>query len=175
MRNQALSRSKVGAQKSRELRPHSRRPSASVDARWSRFRLRIRRSRLDRYGVFACESIPAGRLVIEYTGRHLSRRSYMREFAPLFRYRAPKRIYVMALTAHHFIDGAVNGSGAECINHSCDPNLSIRRIHGHLLMFSRRRVAAGEELTFDYQLIREAPPVWCRCGSPLCRGTLNVQ
>ncbi|HKO03473.1 MAG TPA: SET domain-containing protein-lysine N-methyltransferase [Candidatus Acidoferrales bacterium] len=132
------------------------------------------RSRVDRRGVFACELIPAGRKVMEYTGRHLSRRTYMREFAPLFRFRAPKRIYVMALTATHFIDGAVNGSGAECINHSCDPNLSIRRIRGHLLMFSKRRIARGEELTFDYQLIREASKVRCRCGSPLCRGTLNV-
>jgi len=146
-----------------------------IDPRYARFRLRVGGSRLDRHGVFAWEAIPAGRKVIEYAGRHLSRRTYMREFAPLFRFRAPKRIYVIALTSTLFIDGAVGGSGAECINHSCDPNLSIRRIRGHLLFFSKRRIARGEELTFDYQLIREASKVRCHCGSPICRGTLNLR
>ena len=174
MRSNVPYRRSAGAPSAGKGNKQPRKPSACIDSRYARFRLRVGQSRLDRHGVFACEPIPAGRLVIEYTGRHLSRRTYMREFAPLFRYRAPKRIYVMALTPDHFVDGAVNGSGAECINHSCDPNLSIRRIRGHLYMFSRRRIAPGEELTIDYQLLREAPKVRCLCGSPLCRGTLNV-
>src|SRR5271170_5107967 len=77
-----------------------------IDPRYACFQLRMGPSRLDRHGVFACEPIPAGRKVIEYTGRRLSRRTYMREFAPLFRFRAPKRIYVLALTSTRFIDGA---------------------------------------------------------------------
>jgi SET domain-containing protein len=171
-RGPSARRSRKGARPRRAS--SGRRVAPTIDPRFTCFRLRLGRSRVDRYGVFACQPIPAGKKVIEYTGRYLSRRTYLREFSPLFRFRAPKRIYVMALTTNLFVDGAVNGSGAECINHSCDPNLSVRRVRGHLLLFSRRRIANGEELTFDYQLIPEAPRVRCRCGSPLCRGTLNL-
>ena len=60
------------------------------------------------------------------------------------------------------------------LNHSCDPNLWMA---DEVTAIARRDIAPGEELTLDYAL-QTAQPVpiieWpCRCGSPLCRGTIT--
>ena len=57
-------------------------------------------------------------------------------------------------------------------NHSCDPNLWMA---DEVTLTARRPIAAGEEVTVDYaQHTADLP--WsmpCRCGSPLCRGTVT--
>ena len=83
--------------------------------------------------------------------------------------------YVFRLSRYWYVDGKIGGCGAERINHCCDPNLRVRKIVGHILLFSRRRIQAGEELTLDYKLRPDAAVVHCRCGSPVCRGTINLQ
>lgn len=49
----------------------------------------------------------------------------------------------------------VGGSGAEFINHSCDPNFKWRRIRRRLFYYGRRKIKVGEELTVA-TLIRSA-------------------
>jgi SET domain-containing protein len=48
--------------------------SPRIDERYACFRLKIRKSKIHRYGVYAAERIPAQRKVIEYTGERISRR-----------------------------------------------------------------------------------------------------
>lgn len=145
----------------------------TIDPRFSRFPLRVGRSRIHRFGVFALKTIPRGRKVIEYTGERLSQRQ-ARDCQTRARRRGGPRIDTLfRLNRYWSVDGAVGGSGAELINHCCDPNLKTRRIRGHLLYFSRRRIRPGEELTVDYRFPAKAERAICRCGSPNCRGTIN--
>jgi SET domain-containing protein len=146
-----------------------------IDPRFAVFCLRVSRSRIDHRGVFAGENIPRGRKVIEYTGERITKRQVLRRFNEILRSRKSKKFYFFVLSRRWVIDGAVSGSGAELINHSCDPNLSKRILRGHILYFSRRRIRRGEELTVDYRFSRRAMRVPCKCGSPLCRGTINVR
>lgn len=139
----------------------------------SPYRLRIGRSRIHRFGVFAAERVPRGRKVIEYTGLRISRRSLWRRARKMSRQKRSKLMYIARLDRHLVLDGAEGGSGAEFINHSCDPNLSVRRIRGHLLFFSRRAIRSGEELTADYRYPKKAKRIPCLCDSPKCRGTIN--
>jgi hypothetical protein len=139
-----------------------------IDPRLARFRLKIGESRIHRWGVFALERIPARRNVIEYVGELVN---------PVESYRRTKdaaETYAFKLDEFWRIDGSVGGSGAEFINHSCHPNLCTRRRGGHILYQSVRPIAVGEELTVDYRFSHKAPKVPCRCGSPQCRGTINV-
>lgn len=152
----------------------SARSRAAVHPRGSAFLLRISRSRIDRFGVFAEEDIPPGRKVIEYTGERITNRQVLRRFKKILRSGKSKRFYFFVLNRRWVIDGAVSGSGAELINHGCDPNLSRRILRGHILYFSRRRIRRGEELTIDYRLSRRTVRMPCKCGSPKCRGTINV-
>jgi len=148
--------------------PRYRGPKPRIDPRFCCFRLRIGRSKIHRWGVYADELIPAGRKVIEYTGERISRREAKR------RAEAPYN-YLFTLDAYWTIDGAVGGSGAEFINHSCEPNLYAKIVKGHILYMSKRDIALGEELTVDYHFDKDVERVACRCGSPNCRGTINVK
>jgi SET domain-containing protein len=144
----------------------------SIDPPVSNYRLRIRRSRIHRFGVFAAEPIPPGRRVVEYTGERLNLTEFRIRQGEIWKPDGIKQLYIFRLNPRCYIDGAVGGCGAEFINHSCDPNLRVRKIRGHILFFTRRRVGAGEELTFDYRLNRKAMRRVCCCCSRNCRGTL---
>ena len=80
----------------------------------------------------------------------------------LFKRGGSKRICIFRLNKFRYIDGAVGGSGAEYINHSCDPNLQARKARGHIFYFSHRQIQPGEELTVDYAIDAEGHRVRCR-------------
>lgn len=139
-----------------------------LDPRYTCFGMKLARSKIHRWGVYSTERIPAGRKVIEYTGERISRRETKR------RADGTDLIYLFTLDNYWTLDGSVGGSGAEYINHSCDPNLTTRIIRGHILYISDRVIAPGEELTVDYRFDKKVERVECRCGAKTCRGTINL-
>ena len=141
--------------------------SPGINSHYTCFRMILRESPIHRYGVYAAEAIPARRKVIEYTGERISRRETRRRgLGP--------QTYLFTLDNYWTIDGSVGGSGAEYINHSCEPNLRASILKGHILYFSKRKIFAGEELTVDYRFPRTIEDVPCRCGASKCRGTINL-
>ena len=147
---------------------------SKLDPRSACWQLRVGRSPIHRLGVFAAEDIPSRRKVIEYTGERISQRETVRRFEKIWHSRKRnKRFYLIDLSARWTIDGSVGGSGAELVNHACDPNLRALRIRGHIFYFTRRPIRKGEELTLDYGYSKKSPRVVCRCGSPSCRGIIN--
>ena len=137
-----------------------------INEKYACYKLVIRRSKIHRYGVFAGEGIPAHRKVIEYTGQRLNRK------------KAKERgdgdyTYLFAVDPYWTLDGAVGGSGAEIINHSCSPNLVSRIMKGHVLYMSLRDIKPGEELTVDYNFDKEVRTFPCSCGAPSCGGAIG--
>ena len=137
-----------------------------VDSKHSRFRLALRQSPIHRWGVYAGERIPGRHKVIEYTGERISRRETLRRGQA-------DMTYLFTLDNYWTLDGSVGGSGAEYINHSCEPNLYSCIFKGHILYISKREIRRGEELTVDYRFSKKIERVPCLCGSPKCRGTIN--
>jgi uncharacterized protein len=132
------------------------------------FRLRIGPSKIHRWGVYAAEPIPARRKVIEYTGERISRRETKK--------RAERALnYLFTLDKYWTIDGSAGGSGAQYINHCCEPNLAARIVKGHILYISLRDIRVGEELTVDYHFDKDVEMVPCACGTAACRGTINLK
>jgi uncharacterized protein len=130
------------------------------------YKLLIRRSRIHRYGVFAGQRIPANRKVIEYTGKRLNRKEA--------KYRGDgDYTYLFAVDSYWTLDGAVGGSGAEIINHSCDPNLVSRVMKGHVLYMSLRAIKPGEELTVNYNFGKDVRTFPCSCGTAKCGGAIG--
>jgi SET domain-containing protein len=143
-------------------------PPPSIDAKFACFRLTVLPSAIHRWGVYAGQAIPPKRKVIEYTGERISRREIKKRAAgPLN--------YIFTLDNYWALDGLVSGSGAQYINHSCDPNLVTRIVKGHILYFSQRRIKKGEELTVDYHFAHDVEKVLCSCGAMKCRGTINLK
>ncbi len=139
----------------------------------SPFRLEVRRSRVHRWGVFALEAIPARHKVIEYKGAHVSRRQVTREWKKTYVPGKVSRVSLFLLDSNWLVDGDDGGNGAVIINHSCDPNLHVRRLRGHILYFSKRKIRSGEELLIDYRFPANAVRTPCKCGAKNCRGFIN--
>lgn len=131
------------------------------------FALTHGRSPIHRWGIFAGEPIPARRRVIEYTGQRISAsEAYRRRLRP--------HIYLFWIGPGRAIDGAIGGSGAEFINHGCEPNLVARVRGGRVTLVSLRPIEPGDELLLDYRIAGNGQLLECRCGAPGCRGFMNV-
>ena len=80
------------------------------------------------------------------------------------------------------VDSTSVGNVTRFINHSCMPNLEMKRVFSrgprcrpHLAFFVKEDVGAGEELTWSYskgQTSKGATALRCCCGAPSCRGFL---
>ncbi len=139
--------------------------SPRIDPRFACFPLVIKPSAIHRFGVYAGQRIPANRKVIEYTGQRISNReANKRDWG--------KYTYLFGLDRYWTLDGSIGGSGAEIINHSCEPNLITRVMKGHILYMSLRTIKAGEELTVNYNFSKDVDLSPCRCGAKTCRGTM---
>jgi len=114
-------------------------------------------------------------MVIEYTGQRWSKRALYKRARRMSRAQRRRMIYLARVNRYWILDGGVGGSGAQFINHSCEPNVVPRRLRGHILLFSRRAIGKGEELTWDYRFDKKTERIVCRCGSPKCRGTINLR
>ena len=81
--------------------------------------------------------------------------------------------------ADRVIDATRRGGKARYINHSCDPNCESRiiKVEGRprIVIYSKRAIAPGEELNYDYKFSFEddEDKQPCRCGAALCRKWMN--
>jgi len=142
-------------------------PVPMVNHKIARYKLEIRPSEIHRWGLYAADAIPGRRKIIEYTGERISRRETKR------RAEGPLN-YIFTLNSYWCIDGSVGGSGAEFINHCCEPNCYAWIFKGHILYMSAREIKKGEELTIDYHFDKDVEKVPCSCGAKNCRGTINL-
>jgi uncharacterized protein len=141
----------------------------AISEKYACYKLNILPSKIHRWGIYAGEVIPPRRKVIEYTGELISRRETKR------RADGNDLIYLFTVNSYWTKDGSVGGSGAEFINHSCEPNLRSVVTRGHILYMSLRAVMPGEELTIDYRFDKTCETVPCSCGAKNCRGTINLK
>ncbi|GLH68049.1 SET domain-containing protein [Geothrix edaphica] len=140
--------------------------------------IRVQASGIHGTGVFAKRPIPKGTRILEYAGRRLAKAELLAAAGRGER----KLTYVLNLDEDTAIDGAEQGNDARFVNHSCEPNCEVYIFDGTPYLYAMQEIAAGTELTFDYQLqsasalrisrslSRELFP--CHCGAPGCRGTL---
>ena len=142
-------------------------PTIAVNA--TAFALDVRASSIHRFGVFACEKIAANTRIIEYTGERIGYREAARR-------RERAHLYLFYVAPERLIDGAVGGSGAEFVNHSCAPNVVAEIIEGRAYFVSLREIGVDEELLLDYKVggDSDAQPMPCQCGAVSCRGFLNA-
>ncbi|KAK9830592.1 hypothetical protein WJX81_002721 [Elliptochloris bilobata] len=141
------------------------------------------KSAIHGWGTFAKTPHAAGDMVVEYVGALVrcsvadacERRLYNRLVGA--------GTYVFRLSDSLCVDATCAGNIAHLLNHSCEPNcysrtVSLRcaatgRLMDHVVIFARRGIAAGEELTYDYRFSGEEM-LPCHCGASRCRGTVNA-
>jgi SET domain-containing protein len=131
------------------------------------------RSPIHHWGVAAAENIPARRYVMEYTGVLYNRKmgKWLDDNLP------PKELrYIWQVPRNYWqIDGRTGGSGAEFVNHSCNPNLRPIFQGKRLYYFSTRPIKKGEELTIYYgESYFQSRRLKCACGTECCFSKNNT-
>ena len=133
------------------------------------------KSSIHSWGVFALEDIAAEEMVVEYIGEYINEK-YANLREKLYRKQGYDD-YMFRVDDNLIIDATKRGNLARFINHSCDPNCYTRIIHVNntprVVIYSKRFIKEGEELTYDYKFPIEDDKIQCLCGSKNCRGTLN--
>lgn len=125
------------------------------------------------YGLFAAEDIPPGSLIGEYVGEVIGREEALERISA-----ATNHVYVMEIGGGMYVDASRYGNDTRFMNHSCDPNCETQKWHvgneERVAIVAVRMVPRGEELTFDYRFESVGKRTPCFCGSPNCRGFLDV-
>ena len=126
-------------------------------------------SRIHGLGMVACQGIPAGARVMEYTGERITKAESVRRCQQ-------GHHFIFALDEEHDLDGGVTENPARWLNHSCAPNCEVIRDGARLWIVAIRNIAVGEELTFNYgyDLVdyREHP---CHCRAVGCVGYIVAE
>jgi uncharacterized protein len=126
--------------------------------------LLIRASRIHSAGCYTTVAIKKGTAVVEYTGPRIT----VQEADARFSRRA--ETYLFGLSDGKYV---IDGDGiAAFINHCCDPNCEPIEAGGRVWIVALRDIAAGEELTYDYNLYDGEGDAPCFCGAEKCRGSL---
>jgi uncharacterized protein len=137
----------------------------------------VRHSPIHGYGVFAARRIRKGTTVIEYLGDRVSHAQADARYED----KDPNdnHTFLFTVDAKTVIDGGVDGNEARFINHGCDPNCESTTLNKRIFIEAIRTIQPGEELSYDYQIQRDAddaPNVdevfACRCGAENCRGSM---
>jgi len=138
----------------------------------------VRRSAIHGRGVFAASAIDKGERIVEYKGKRSSWDEAMAR--PDSDPDDPAHTFLFEIDDGRVIDARVRGNASRWINHSCAPNcVTHEDDEGRVFIEARRRIKAGEELTYDYRLSiegrltrKERAAYTCRCGKKKCRGSL---
>lgn len=137
----------------------------------------VRRSKIHGKGIFALMDIPKGTRLMEYLGERITHREADRRYAA--EHENSPHTMLFAVDDKTVIDATRRGNSARFINHSCAPNCEAIEEDGRIFIETIKKIPAGGELTYDYNLVleeRHTPAVKrahaCFCGVRNCRGTL---
>jgi len=125
----------------------------------------IRSSAIHAAGCYTSRPIKKGTPIIEYDGPRFSKDE------------ADVR-YQDRIVTYLFSSGVngevIDGFGtAMFINHCCEPNCETENNDGRIWIVATRDIAAGEELTYEYNLHdSDDDGADCYCGTKQCRGTM---
>jgi uncharacterized protein len=108
----------------------------TLDSSW-KFAVRKTRTGL---GLFSNTIFSKGELVIEYTGALISNADADRRGGR----------YLFQVNSRWTVDGTGRENLSRYINHSCDPNCIAYTRGKRILIYARRAIGPGEELSYDY-------------------------
>lgn len=141
-------------------------------------RLVFGKSAIHGMGVFTKQVHYANDMVIEYAGEVVR---------PVIADIREKRCYdslvgagtyMFRIDDERVVDATHAGSIAHLINHSCEPNCYSRTVtasgEDRIIIFAKRDIELGEELTYDYRFMSKDEVLTCYCGCAGCRGSVNV-
>ena len=129
---------------------------------------KVKKSNIDKRGLYASKNIKSGSKIIEYIGKLISKKET--ETNPKFD--NEKDIYLFNLNSKYDLDGDYSWNTARLINHSCNPNCEVDGKGLKLWITAIKDIKKGEELSYDYGFGYDVDYKLfpCKCGSQNCVG-----
>lgn len=133
---------------------------------WTDARLALRELAGRGRGLVATSELPVGTLLVVWGGAVVDGEA-------LGRLTEAQRTHALQLDDDHYQLPAEPLEPADFVNHSCDPSAGIR---GQVSLVSRRALAPGDEVTFDYATTDSSSydEFSCACDTPRCRGAVRA-
>ena len=134
---------------------------------------KIKKSKIDKNGLYANQNIKKGTKIIEYKGKIIPVKQS--EANPKFD--NEKAIYLFNINKKYDLDGDFKFNIARLINHSCEPNCEVFGSGFKIWVYAMKNIKKGEELSYDYGFNYDddfkAYP--CNCGAKNCAGYIVRQ
>ena len=130
---------------------------------------KVKKSNIDKRGLYAKQNIKAGKKIIEYMGKLITKKQT--EKNPKFdNY---NDIYLFNINDKYDLDGDYPWNTARLINHSCNPNCEVEGKGVKLWIVAIKDIRKGEELSYDYGFSyckEDLNNFICNCGEKNCCG-----
>ncbi len=125
--------------------------------------VRVAKSSIQGKGVFSQSIIKSRQKIGEFEGELISLAEGRR------RAKRQSRIAIVEFEHGKALDGTRGGNDFRYINHSCSPNIFMRRFRNRAEFYALGAIKPGAELTCDYGESHHAGTRRCCCGSRQCR------
>ncbi|KAG3051600.1 hypothetical protein PC121_g17778 [Phytophthora cactorum] len=140
-------------------------------------RMLVRKSSIHGYGLFLKEPVSDGQMIVEYQGQMIGQ-TVADERERRYEEQGVGSCYMFRLDEKTIIDATRCGNLARFINHSCDPKAFARIVaveggEKKIVIFAKRAIAVGDEVTYDYKFPIEDEAIRCDCNAPNCIGRMN--
>ena len=134
---------------------------------------KVKKSKIDKNGLYAICDIKKGTKIIEYKGKIITAKQS--ETNPKFD--NGKAIYLFNINKRFDLDGDFKFNTARLINHSCDPNCEVFGEGMKIWIYAMKNIKRGEELSYDYgfSFDEDFKNYPCRCRSKNCIGFIIRQ
>ena len=129
---------------------------------------KIKKSKIDKNGLYASRNIKKGTRIIEYKGKIITAKKS--ELDPKFD--NLKAIYLFNINKRFDLDGNFKFNTARLINHSCDPNCEVFGSGLKVWVYAMKDISRGDELSYDYgfSFDEDYKNYPCKCKSKNCVG-----
>ncbi len=129
---------------------------------------KIKKSNIDKKGLYAAKNIKIGTKIIEYIGKLITKKET--DTNPKFD--NGKDIYLFNINDRYDLDGDFSWNTARLINHSCDPNCEVDGKGLKVWVTALKDIRKDEELSYDYGFSYDSDykQFPCKCHSDKCVG-----
>ena len=129
---------------------------------------KIKKSTIDKKGLYAAKDIKNWNKIIEYKGKIISVKKTEKD--PKFD--NDKDIYLFNINKKYDLDGDFKFNTARLINHSCEPNCEVSGTGFKIFVYAIKNIKKNDELTYDYGFgfDKDYKDYPCKCGSKKCVG-----
>ena len=130
------------------------------------FKIKNKKSKIDGFGAFALEDIPARRKIGNLAGEIISKKEARKRAASI------DRVAIVEFYDNRALDATTNSNQLKFINHSCKLKTFMRVCYDKVEFYTLKDIPKGDELTCNYGPTHHAGTKACRCGATGCIGFL---